>query len=55
MYESSIIIRMNIQHYQVLLKLLGADDERRSTVVKLLADAQAVFPLAVAAEADRRS
>lgn len=54
MHKSSTIIHMNIRHYQELLKHLGADDERRPTVVKLLADAQAVFPLAVADEAGRR-
>jgi len=55
MYESSYIIRMNIKHYQALLKLARLSDEQRPVVVKLLAEAQTQLPLAAAAEFDRRS
>ena len=54
MFEAPYIIRMNIRHYEELLKVFGVDDERRPTVTKLLGEAQAQLPLAVAAS-DRRS
>ncbi len=50
MYESSFILGMNIKHYQQLLNVFDADDARRPTVNKLLADAQTEFSLAVVDE-----
>jgi hypothetical protein len=54
MYEASVIIRMNIMHYQELLKLFGTEDKRRSTVIQLLAEAQTQLPLAVAEESAQK-
>ncbi len=51
MMETSYIIRLNIKHYHELLKLNGVSGEQRPTVVKLLAEALAKLPLAVAEEA----
>lgn len=55
MHEPSSIILMNVKRYQELLNCRGTEDERRSTVIKLLAEAQAQFPLAVAEESDRKN
>jgi len=55
MFEAPYIIRMNIRHYEELLKVCGVGDERRPTVTKLLAEAQTQLPLAAAAESDGRS
>jgi hypothetical protein len=49
MMESSYIIRLNIEHYQALLRL-DSITEMRPTVIKLLAEAQAQLPLAQAEE-----
>jgi hypothetical protein len=48
MFEAPYIIRMNITRYETLLKICGPDDERRPIVAKLLGEAQAQLPLAVA-------
>jgi uncharacterized protein (DUF1778 family) len=49
MMEDPEIIRLNIRHYQELLKLLSAPDTRQQ-VVKLLAEATAQLAIAEAAE-----
>jgi hypothetical protein len=38
--ETSHLIRLDIEHYQELLKLNGISDEKRSIVRRLLADAE---------------
>lgn len=55
MYESSRIIRMNIQHYQELLKSCAVGDSRVPILRRLLADAQEQFPLAATEEQARKS
>ena len=50
--EDPVIIRMNIRHYQELLKLCG--DEKRNQVLKLLGEAQAQLPLAIAEALGRK-
>ena len=55
MYEASYIIQLNIRHYQDLLRLRRLSDEQRPTVAKLLAEARAQLPLAMAEESGRRS
>ena len=45
MLESPVIIQLNISHYRALLKLNMADD-KRSTVKKLLAEAERELRLA---------
>jgi hypothetical protein len=52
--EASHIIRLNINHYQELLKLKGdMADGLRPQVTKMLAQAQEQLPLAVAEEFER--
>jgi hypothetical protein len=54
MMEASHIIQLNIQHYRELLKLNGGmADAMRPRVMKLLAEAQAQLPVAVAEESER--
>lgn len=53
MHENPTIIRMNIAHYRALLKR-DIDDEKRSTVERLLAEAEANLELAQAANRDGR-
>ena len=50
MFESSYIIRLNIRHYQALLKLRNVSEARRLAVEKLLAEAESQLPLAVSDE-----
>jgi hypothetical protein len=50
MMEASSIIRVNIRHYQELLKLSGLSEKQRLTVVKSLSEAQAELPFAMAEE-----
>ena len=52
MMEDPEIIRLNIRHYQALLRLYSTP-ETRQQVVKLLAQAEAQLPLAVAEASDR--
>jgi hypothetical protein len=51
--EDPEIIRLNIRHYQELLKL-HATAETHQQVRKLLAEAQAQLPLAIAETAERK-
>jgi hypothetical protein len=53
MMEDPEIIRLNIQHYQNLLKLY-CTPETRQQVVKLLAEAKAQLPFAEADASDRK-
>jgi hypothetical protein len=46
MMEEPEIIRLNIRHYQELLKLDRHTAETRQRLIELLADAQAQLPLA---------
>jgi hypothetical protein len=48
MMEDPQIIRLNIQHYQELLKLDRHTVETRQRVIELLAEAQAQLPFASA-------
>ena len=50
MTETSYIIRLNIRHYRELLKLSIMTEEKRPIVMKLLADAEAQLPIAIARE-----
>ncbi len=54
MTEDPHIIRLNIRHYQELLKLNCAEETRRQ-VVKLLARAQEQLPLAMAEARERKA
>jgi hypothetical protein len=40
--DEQFIIKLNIAHYQAMLKI-DIDDERRSTVARLLAEAEEVL------------
>ncbi len=51
--EDPAIIRLNIRHYQELLKLRSTA-ETREQVLKLLAEAQAQLALAIAEAAGRK-
>ncbi|HUZ72717.1 MAG TPA: hypothetical protein VMU87_07015 [Stellaceae bacterium] len=53
MMEDPEIIRLNIRHYQELLKL-RSKPETRQQVLKLIVEAQAQLVLAVADAADRK-
>jgi hypothetical protein len=53
MTEDANIIRLNIQHYQELLKLGRHTAETRQRLVELLAEAQAQLPFASAAMSSR--
>jgi anti-sigma-K factor RskA len=53
MTEDPEIIRLNIRHYQELLKLDGTA-EAQQQVMKLLAEAQAQLPFAEAESRERR-
>jgi hypothetical protein len=53
MMEAPYIIRMNIQHYQDLLKFNRVAAELRSRVTTLLIEAQAHLPLAEAEHQER--
>ncbi len=47
MYEDPYVIRLNIQHFQALLKL-ECTPATRQQILRLLAKAQAELPLALA-------
>jgi hypothetical protein len=47
MREDPYVIRLNIQHYQEALKLPSPPEKRRQ-LLRLLAEAQAELPLALA-------
>lgn len=49
MYEDPYIIRLNIQHYQELLKR-PCGPKKREELLRLLAKAQAELPFAAASE-----
>jgi len=53
MMEDAQLIRLNIQHYQELLKLDHHTAEIRQRVVELLAEAQAQLPFVSAAMSSR--
>jgi hypothetical protein len=53
MMEAPEIIRLNIRHYEELLKL-HRTGEKRQQVMKLLAEARAQLPLAMAEAAERK-
>jgi hypothetical protein len=53
MTEDPQIIRLNIQHYQELLKLDRHTTETRQRLIELLAEAQAQLPFASAAMSAR--
>jgi hypothetical protein len=46
MIEDPDIIRLNIRHYQELIKLKGISDEARQRIVSLLSEAEAQLPFA---------
>jgi hypothetical protein len=50
MMEDAEIIRLNIRHYQELLKLDRHTDETRQRLIELLAEAQAQLPSAAISE-----
>jgi hypothetical protein len=52
--ETSHLIRLDIKHYQELLKLNGISDEKRSIVRRLLADAEVQLASAEANEVMRK-
>ena len=54
MFESSYIIRMNIQHYCELLKL-DLTATQRFQVSRLLLEAEEMLPASEAAEANART
>ena len=51
--EDAEIIRLNIRHYQALLKL-HSTEQTRQQVTKMLAEAQAQLPLAIAEAAEQK-
>jgi len=53
MLEDPQIIRLNIRHYQELLKLDRHTAETRARLIELLADAQAQLPFASSAASTR--
>jgi hypothetical protein len=53
MTEDPQIIRLNIRHYQELLKLDRNTAETRQRLIELLAEAQAQLPFASAAMSSR--
>jgi hypothetical protein len=53
MMEDPQIIRLNIRHYQELLKLGRHTAETHQRVIELLAEAQAQLPFASAATTSR--
>jgi len=53
MLEDPQILRLNIRHYQELLKLDRHTVDTRARVIELLAEAQAQLPLASAAMSSR--
>jgi hypothetical protein len=53
MFDDPAVIRLNIQHYEELLKL-PCDEQQRQRILKLLAEARAELPRAWAAASERK-